>query len=432
MNLVPLYRGLTSLLGPAVSLYLARREARGKEERERIGERRGRTGDMRPAGPLVWIHAASVGESVSVLALIERLAAERPSLRFLMTTGTVTSARLLAARLPQDRARHQYVPLDHPAYVRRFLDHWQPDLALWVESELWPNLILETRSRGISMVLLNARMSAKSFRGWRRFPGLIQPILRAFDLCLAQDEVQATRLSDLGAAKAATVGDLKAAAAPLTADAAELSNLTAALRGRPLWLAASTHAGEEEAAATAHAALAKTHPSLLTVIAPRHPARAEAIVSMLQARGLTVARRSRAEPIETGTEIYLADTLGEMGLLYRLSPIAFIGGSLTPVGGHNPTEAALLGCALIHGPDMTNCAAIAGEFDEAGGALPVRDTDELAAAVGRLLSDPADRERRSKAALEIAQGHRQVLDRVVAALQPWLDRLDREAYAHRA
>ncbi len=432
MSLVPLYRGLTTLLGLAVPLYLARRETRGKEEAGRIGERKGMTSRPRPTGPLVWIHAASVGESVSMLALVDRLAAERPQLRFLMTTGTVTSARLLATRLPRDRAQHQYVPLDRPLYVRRFLDHWRPDLALWVESELWPNLVLETRARDIPMVLLNARMSAKSFRGWQRFPSLIRPLLRAFDLCLAQDEAQAKRLSDLGANDTLTVGDLKAAAAPLPADDAALAAFTEALQGRPVWLAASTHEGEEIAAATAHLTLAKPYPSLLTVIAPRHPARAEDIAAKLKLLGLKVARRSRGEPIEAGTQVYLADTLGEMGLFYRIAPIAFIGGSLTPVGGHNPTEAALLGCALLHGPDMTNCAAIAREFDAAGGAIPVRDAAGLAEAVGQLLSDPEGRKARAAAAVAVAQGHRQVLDRVVTQLRPWLDRLDGDAQARRA
>jgi len=432
MSLIALYRGLTTLLGPAVSVYLNRREARGKEDPGRIGERRGVTTLPRPSGPLIWIHAASVGESVSMLALVDRLVAERPGMKFLMTTGTVTSARLLATRLPQGRAQHQYVPLDRPLYVQRFLDHWRPDLALWVESELWPNLVMETKAHGVPMVLLNARMSAKSFRGWQRFPGLIRPLLGAFDLCLAQDEVQAKRLSDLGAAEAVTLGDLKAAAAPLPADSTALSELAGVLQGRPVWLAASTHPGEEDAAATAHLTLAKKHPSLLTVIAPRHPVRAEEIAAMLKSRGLKIARRSQKEAIEPPTEIYLADTLGEMGLFYRIAPIAFIGGSLTPVGGHNPTEAALLGCALLHGPDMTNCAAIAQEFDNAGGAIPVKDAAELAESVRQLLSDPEGRGKRAAAALAIAQGHRQVLDRVLMRLGPWFDRLDGDARPRRA
>src|SRR6185437_8029760 len=240
------------------------------------------------------------------------------------------------------------------AYVRRFLDHWRPDLVLWVESELWPNLILETGARNVPLVLINGRMSAESFRGWQRWPGIIRPVLGAFALCLGQDVVQAERLRQLGAERTLCLGNLKAA-------------------GRPLWLAASTHAGEEEAAAEAHRVLKQRWPDILTIIVPRHPARAGAIAAMLRRDGLTVARRSLAEPIDAGIEIYLGDTLGELGLFYRLAGVAFIGGSLTPMGGHNPLEAALLDCALLHGPDMSNCTGIARDLASAKAAMTVHD-----------------------------------------------------------
>jgi 3-deoxy-D-manno-octulosonic-acid transferase len=238
------YRALSIALGPMIGLYLGRRLARGKEDPERFAERSGHTARPRPVGPLVWIHAASVGEAVSMLALIDRLLVERPGLRVLVTTGTVTSARLLASRLPADRAWHQYVPVDRPSSVRRFLDHWRPDLALWVESELWPNLLMAARARGIPLLLLNGRMSERSFRRWRRVPGLIAPLLDGFALCLAQDAAQAERFTRLGATHAATVGDLKAAAAPLPFDETAFAKIAAACAGRPLWLAASTHEGE--------------------------------------------------------------------------------------------------------------------------------------------------------------------------------------------
>ncbi len=417
-----LYRVATDILTPGVLIYLQRRCKRGKEDPLRLAERRGIAGAPRPQGPLVWIHAASVGEATSVLGLIERLFATRPGLAILLTTGTVASARLMAERLPGN-ARHQYVPVDLPAPVSRFLDHWRPDFALWVESELWPNLVLSTARRGIPMVLLNGRLSERSYRRWRRCPGLIRPMLSAFELCFAQDDEQARRLARLGAKDIAKSGDLKAAAAALPADPRTLDRLRQAVGGRPIWLAASTHGGEEEVAAAVHPLLAPRHPGLLTIIAPRHPARGEKVAATLRARGFRVARRSAGEPIAGETQIYLADTLGELGLFYRLAEIAFIGGSLFGNGGHNPFEPARLGCAVLHGPDMKNCAPMASALARAGASQTVTGTQDLAAAVSRLLDDPSERAMRAAAgarAVALAEG---VLDRVLARLSPWLDPL---------
>jgi 3-deoxy-D-manno-octulosonic-acid transferase len=421
MNTLAAYRALTALIGPLLPLYLAGRRARGKEDSARFGERLGRPGAARPAGPLAWMHAASVGEAVSLLSLIDRLSRERPTLNILVTTGTVTSARLLESRLPADQARHQFVPVDRPLYVRRFLDHWRPDLAIWVESELWPNLVAATQARGIPTVLLNGRMSQGSYERWQRWPGLITPLLGRFALCLAQDEAQATRLNELGARGASTVGNLKSAAAALPADAPELARLGGEIDARQRWLAANTHPGEEDAAAVVHRRLQARHPDLLTIIAPRHPVRAAEIATTLRSQGLTVARRSQGEAITPDIAVYLADTLGEMGLFYRLADIAFIGGSLTPMGGHNPLEAALLGCAILHGSDMSNCIATVAELTAAGGAISVGSVDALAAALDRLLSDPAERRRRGKAAGAVAARDNGVLDNVLSRLAPLLD-----------
>jgi 3-deoxy-D-manno-octulosonic-acid transferase len=422
-----LYRGVTTALGPLIALYLGRRMRRGKEDPLRFRERQGHASRPRPPGPLVWVHAASIGEAVSMLALIDRLVSERPRLSVLVTTGTVTSARLLAGRLPAGRAVHQYVPVDRPLYVRRFLDHWQPDLGIWVESELWPNLVSAAHRRRVPLVLLNGRMSQQSFRTWQRLPGLVRPVLASFALCLAQDGVQAERFARLGAAGAYSVGDLKSAAAPLPCDVGEFERLAAAVAGRPLWLAASTHEGEEEAAAEAHRRLRAAHPGLLTIIVPRHPARAAAIARMLRDEGLAVTRRSSGEAIAAGTEIYLGDTLGELGLFYRLAGIAFIGGSLVKKGGHNPLEAALLDCAILHGPDMANCAGVARALATGGGALGVADAAALAEAVARLLADPAERAARAAAAARVAAENGAVLDRIMVRLAPWLDRLQPDA-----
>ena len=423
MSALRLYRAVTTALGPLVILYLLRRMARGKEDRARFAERRGVASRPRPDAPLVWIHAASIGEAVSMLALIDEILAAHPALSVLVTTGTVTSARLLATRLPEGRAWHQYVPVDRPAYVRRFLDHWRPDLALWVESELWPNLVTATQARGIPLLLINGRMSQGSFTRWQRWPGIINPVIGAFDLCLAQDMVQAERLRQLGARRALSVGDLKSAAGPLPVSEPELAKLAAQAAGRPLWLAASTHEGEEAIAAAAHHRLREHWPDLLSIVVPRHPARASSIAAMLRERGLHVARRSAGEAIDAAVEVYLGDTLGELGLFYRLAGIAFVGGSLVPSGGHNPLEAALLDCAVLHGPDMSNCAAIARDLAAAGAALTVRDTDELAASLSRLLADPAERARRAAAGLDVAADNRAVLDAVMERIAPWLERL---------
>jgi len=415
-----LYRGLTAAATPLVLIYLNSRRRRGKEDSQRYSERLGIPGRKRPDKPLVWVHAASIGEATSALALIERVLHERPGLEILITTGTVTAARLLESRLPRG-ARHQFVPADLPHAVSRFLDHWHPDLAVWIESELWPNLVLMTRRRNIPMLLLNARLSARSVARWRAWPGLSRPVLGAFSLCLAQDNVQGGRLRELGAGKVACVGDLKSAAKRLPVDAGEMALLERRIGDRPRWIAACTHPGEDEIAADIHLRLAAIHPGLLTIIAPRHPVRADEIATMVEGRGLRVARRSRGDAITGETAVYLADTFGELGLLYSLAGIAFIGGSLVDRGGHNPFEAARLDCAVLIGPHTANCAAMAEALVAAGGAEVVADGDALGAAVSLLLQDPALRARRAGAAARIAAAGLGTLDAVMEQLAPWLD-----------
>jgi len=422
MTLPALYRGLTATATPLVIAYLKARRRKGKEDDARFTERLGTAGLKRPEGPLVWVHAASIGEATSVLALIERVLDERPGLEILLTTGTVAAARLLGPRLPSS-ARHQFVPADLPGAVARFLDHWRPDLALWVESELWPNLVLMTHARGIPMALLNARLSGRSHARWRFWGGLARPMLGSFALCLAQDGIQAQRFRELGAPHVASVGDLKSAAKPLPADGADLAALRRQTAGRPLWLAASTHDGEEAAALAAHEKLAATHPRLLTIIAPRHPVRGDTIAARAEACGLRLARRARGEPITDSIDIYLADTFGELGLLYSLTEIAFVGGSLVDKGGHNPFEAAQLGCAVIFGPHTANCAAMAEALTTADGAEVVVNQDALAAALARLLADKKLRARRIRSAAIVASSGLGTLDAALTHLAPWLDSL---------
>jgi len=414
-----LYAAAAWALGPAVRVFLALRRARGKEDSERMAERLGHPGRPRPDGPLIWLHGASVGEALSALPLIERLLAANDQCSVLMTSGTVTSARLMAQRLPA-RAFHQYVPVDLPRAVGRFLDYWRPDLALWLESELWPNLIRAAAKRDIEMVLINGRLSARSFVRWRRAPGFARSLLGAFKRCLAQSEADAERLAALGAREVACHGNLKFASAPLPADADAVEVLRARLGARPLWLAASTHPGEEAIVAEAHRTLRARHPALLTVITPRHPGRGPAIAAELASNGLQVARRAADEAPEADTDIYLADTLGELGLFYRLAPIALVGGSLVPHGGQNPLEPAQLDCAILHGPAVFNFEAIAAAMKAAGANEMVHDAASLANAVDALLVDGGMRARRVNAAAEVAAGEAGVLDRVMDALAPHL------------
>ena len=417
--LLGLYRGATVAGGPLIQAWLALRRAGGKEDPIRFAERFGQANRPRPAGRLVWLHGASVGEGLSMLPLIEALREAHPDLSVLVTTGTVTSARLLGERLPAG-VIHQYVPVDRPAWVGRFLDHWRPDLAIWLESEFWPNLIAATAARRVPMALLNGRVSPGSLRNWQRAPAAIARLLGAFSLVAGQTAGDAERLRRLGAAGAINLGNLKVAAEPLPAEASELAALDRAFADRPRWLAASTHAGEEEMAGQVHQRLAAQFPNLLTVIVPRHPQRGEAVARALAAQGLSVARRSLAPVPPEGTAVYVADTLGEMGLFLRLAGIVFVGGSLVPHGGHNPLEPARLEGAVLFGPEMTNFRDMAQRMTACGGAETVPDADALADAVARLLADPAARWERAAAARGFAEGEAQVLARIMAALAPLL------------
>ncbi len=416
-----LYRALTVAGGPLIDLYLQRRLARGKEDAGRLGERSGIAERARPSGPLVWMHGASVGESLSLLPLARHLLA-RPGLGLLMTTGTVTSARLMADQLPPG-AIHQYVPVDRPSCVRAFLDHWRPDFALWAESDFWPNLLEETHRRGVPLVLVQGRISPRSFARWRRAPGFIRRILGNFTLCLAQTGEDASRLERLGAPMVRCAGNLKTATPPLSCDEDELARLRALNAGRPLWLAASTHAGEEEIAADVHRRLAPAHPGLLTIVAPRHPGRGAAVAAMLAERGLTVARRSANEAPGPDTDIYLVDTLGEMGLFCRLSPIVFMGKSLAAEGGQNPFEPAALGAAVLFGPRMSNFAVMAAAMRRSGAAEEVADAPALADAVSRLLASPDLLADRRRAARDWSAAEAGALDAVLAAIEPFLAEL---------
>jgi 3-deoxy-D-manno-octulosonic-acid transferase len=417
--MLALYRGAATALGPLIDAYLRRRIGRGKEDPARLDERRGVPGRARPNGPLVWLHAASVGESVALLPLIERLRAERPGLAVLVTTGTVTSAATMARRLP-DGAIHQFVPVDRPAWVRRFLAHWRPEVGIWVESDLWPTLVTEAAAAGVRLALVDARMSEGAFRRWHRFRRLARPLFAAFERVLASSPAQADRFRALGFRDVRFVGNLKAAGAPPPVDAGVVAALTGAIAGRPAWLAANTHPGEDEVVLDAHALLAASRPGLLTIVAPRHPDRGKAIAELAAGRGLRVARRALGELPRPDTAVYVADTLGEMGALYASVPITFLAGSLVPVGGHNPIEPAHAGAALLLGPLMPNNRDSADALIAAGAARPVADAAAIAAAVGALLDDPDAVRAMAAAARRVAAEGRRGLDHILDALAPLL------------
>ncbi|RMF40543.1 MAG: 3-deoxy-D-manno-octulosonic acid transferase [Alphaproteobacteria bacterium] len=406
------------LAGAPVRHWLARRAARGKEDTERLPERFGIASLPRPQAPLVWLHAASVGESLSILELLRRLEASRPDLRFLVTSGTRTSAGVMANRLPA-HAIHQYAPVDLVAAQRRFLAHWRPHLAIWIESELWPAMIHETARRGIPLILLNARMSDRSYRAWRWAPLMSRRLLGRFAAVLAQDEESAARMKRLGADPVVVTGTLKEGSSPLPHVEAERQRMAGLIGDRPLWLAASTHEGEEEIVSLAHAVLRRRSPRALLILVPRHPERGAAVADALRGEGWRVARRVAEEPLRYDTAIYVADTLGEMGLWYRLAGVSFLGGSLVPVGGHNPYEPAALGSAILHGAHVENFADGYARLAAVRASRLVTDAESLAAEVLTAMA-PEESALRAAAAWEVFSEGADVTDRVLELLQPHL------------
>ena len=400
LRLYGLFTGLAEPFAPGL---LRRRVRRGKEDPARLAERLGRASVARPEGRLVWIHAASVGESLSHLPLVERFVRDRPDLKLLVTSGTRTSAELLARRLP-DGVIHQFVPIDAPGAVRRFLDHWRPSVGLFVESELWPNLLFAARARGVGLALLGARISEKSAKAWDRSPRAAEAMLGLFHLIYAQDDETRDWIEDHGVEVSGRL-DLKRAAGPLPHDAAELRRLQKSLAGRPVVVAASTHPGEDTMIADAVRSL---DPRPLLILIPRHPDRGLVVEMALSGRGWRVARRAKADMLAEDTDAYVADTLGELGLFYRLANVVVVGGSLLEgLAGHNPLEPARLGRPVITGPHVDNFAETYAELIGKQAALMVRDDVELAAALKALLSEPSVAKvlgRRGQAVCEAGRG----------------------------
>ena len=426
-KLLSIYRIATAALAPTAPLLLDWRRRRGKEDPDRLRERLGFAGLTRPQGQLAWLHGASVGESLALLPVVERLLAR--GVRVLITTGTTSSAAILKARLPAGAA-HQFVPLDAPRFVRRFLDHWRPDLALIAESELWPNLLHETHVRSIPLALVNARLSQRSHDRWLRFPGVIAEMLGTIDLCLAQTHEDAIRLARLGARRVQVAGNLKYDALAPPVDAGELARLRALIGARPVWLAASTHPGEEQVVAEVHARLASKMPGLLTILAPRHARRGGEIVDVLQRRGVRGVLRSAGGEIDAAVDCYVADTMGEMGLFYRLASVVFVGRSLAgATGGQNPIEPAKLGAAVLHGPDVLNFDEVYRALDAAGGSWRVEDAADLTDALAQLFSNPQMLRQMARAAGETVEKLGGATNAILQALEPYIMQLQVERAA---
>lgn len=415
--ILSLYRGLTTIAGPLISRYLKKRLARGKEHPTRFPERLGITSLKRPNGKLVWLHGASVGEAVSLLPLIDTIDATYPDYTILLTTGTVTSAALMEKRLPE-HVIHQFIPVDRLSYVRKFLDQWQPDIAIWSESELWPNLVTETHKRNVKMALINARMSQKSLNTWQKLSGFINHLLNCFDICLAQTDQDTQRYQSLGAAHTQCVGNLKYASNDLPADVCDLKDLEYAIGDRLIWLAASTHPGEEVLFGRVHQELRHQFPKILTIIAPRHPERGDEIKVELEKMGLHVTQRSTEDYPSSTSDIYLADTLGDMGLLYRLSPLVFMGKSLEPLGGQNPLEPARLDCAILCGPYMTNFSEMMANFEAADAISILNDETEIIAEISRLLTHQDSLQNQAEKAKKVALAQAAVLEKTMDSLSP--------------
>ncbi|EAU41735.1 3-deoxy-D-manno-octulosonic-acid transferase [Fulvimarina pelagi HTCC2506] len=415
------YKFFGSVISPVLHPYLAYRTHQGKEDGIRKRERFGYAGAERPESlPLVWIHAASVGETLAVAPIARQISAD--GLCVLMTTGTRTSADIVEKRL-SDCVIHQYVPLDVTSAVRRFLDHWQPDLAIFAESELWPMTLRQLSERNVPQVLVNARLSDRSFERWKKAHWFAEALIENFALIIAQSEIDAERYRLLGAGLVSVAGNLKADSEAPSVDEDALKEISAAIGDRPVWAALSTHSGEELAAATCHIGLKRRHKGLLTVIVPRHADRGNEIAEELRSTGLRVVQRSTGGVPSDVTDIFLGDTMGEMGLYLRLSEIAFIGKSLVGEGGQNPMEPAILGRAVLSGRFVQNFRDVYQRLLEDGACAIVKDEAGLTREVDALLKDPERRSAMGTAGQTSVAAMRGAQERTMKALLPYLNPL---------
>lgn len=407
----------------ALEKMLDKRVNQGKEDRYRLQERKGITTQQRPPGKLVWLHAASVGEAQSALILINEILDQHKDIHILMTTGTLTSARLMEQRLPE-RTIHQFIPVDHPKWVESFFNYWKPNMALWMESELWPSMLYEVKKRKIPAALINARMSMQSRTLWTFGYFLIARMLSGFNVILAQTGRDAGSFKSLGGKNVINTGNLKYSAKPLSSEKEDLEQLQQAINGRPVWVYASTHNGEEEIACRVHQILKSTQENLLTIIAPRHPERGGHIARLCRRFKVKASQRTRIKKLpKPEDEIFVVDTIGELGLFYHLTNIACIGRSFSDDGGggHNPIEAAQLNCAILHGPKVQNFRDVYDEMDRADAAVQFNSKEELFYKLKEFMSDPALMKQAQEKSLEFTKEKERVLQTVMDNLAPVID-----------
>lgn len=413
--LLRLYQAGASFALPFAARRVVRKLIKAGQPALRAHERLGHASVQRALGPLIWWHAASVGEVNSVLPLLSHISEANPSVQLLLTSGTATSAQAIQGRLPA-RTAHQFAPLDGAGPLNRFFRHWRPDLCVLVESELWPNLLDQCARRDIPVALLNARLSNKSAQGWQKFPDTTAHVLRGIKSAHCQDARTRDHLRQMGLAFAQTGTNLKSLVAAPQVAPDRRDTVRAQVGGRQVWLAASTHPGEEEIVLRAHKALLDDHPGLCLILAPRHPERGDTIETLVRAAGLSLTRRSRGGTPDPEAQVYLADTLGEMDLWYDLSPIVFVGGSFSDVGGHTPFEPAAAHAAILHGPHYANFGESYAAFHRADAAVEVADEAALAGALGTLLTHASRAAQLARNARPLAQDGGVVLPELARSL----------------
>lgn len=417
---IRIYNTLIRILYPLViKRYIKKRQLNGKEDIKRFNERIGRPTMKRPDGKLIWLHGASVGESVSMLPLINKLLETYPDASVMVTTGTVTSADVMAKRLPE-RAFHQYVPIDNPSFVTRFIRHWHPDLVLWFESDLWPALLSGIKRKNIPLVLVNGRISNKSFKRWQQFDFISKELLGCFTFCLGQSEEDAYRLRILGAKDSSCLGNLKYAGINPPVNKEKLDEIKTQIGNRPLWVVSSTHNDEELKIGKFLKRAGEKIPGLFTIIAPRHPGRGEEIQKQLNELDLKTALRSNNEKIDENTDVYIANTIGEVGIWYEMSPIVFIGGSLIPHGGQNFIEPSRFRDAVIVGPHMHNFTDAVNRAKKADAIIQVNDIVELEETLLQLLQNKELLEAKCSLAYNWSTSEAKILDGIVEKIKGYV------------
>lgn len=414
-----IYNALITILYPLVIKgYINKRKQIGKEDVARFNERIGRPKLPRPEGKLFWLHGASVGESVSMLPLINKILETYPDSHVMVTTGTVTSADVMQKRLPE-RAFHQFIPIDNPIFTTRFVKYWHPDVALWFESEFWPAVLTSIKRKNIPLILINGRISNKTFKRWQQFDFICKELLSCFSMCLGQSEEDAYRLRVLGAKETTCLGNLKYAGLPLPVDENNKKEILKQIGDRKLWIASSTHDDEEIRIAKVHKRLKEKYSDLLTIIVPRHPKRGQEIADGIKDLELSTALRSKGEKINKNTDIYIADTIGEVGLWYDIAKIVFIGGSLIPHGGQNFIEPSRVRDAVIVGPHMHNFSDAMSRAKKADAVMQISDTLELQELLEQLFDNDQLLEAKCSLAYNWATSETKVLDSIVDKIKTY-------------